>query len=160
MKMEVVFPRVVVTNHKEFMYGDVCRRHKFLKVEMPEEYLPYHDAQIGELELMRDAFEENYIDSIKQRFIANFFDKHPRHNFIEKLEENAVLYYNLFSLCDAYVKNIQRTSESKKSKKQRYRRNKKKNDQKKKEELNEKKTEGLHPFYEDEKYFQQNCTTS
>ena len=156
--MEVIFPRVVVTNHKEFMYGDVCRRHRFLKVEMPEEYIPYTGAPIEELQVMRDTLEENYIDSIKMRFIANFFDKHPRDDYIEKLEENAVLYYNLFSLCDAYIKNILQTSESKKSKKQRYRRNKKKNDQKKKEELNEKRRE---EFYdEDEKYVQQHCTTS
>lgn len=158
--MEVCFPKVLVTSHKEFMYGDPCRRHRFLKVEMPEEYLPYSDAPIEELQAIRDTFQENYIDSIKQRFIVNFFDKHPRHDLTDKLEENAVLYYNLFSLCDAYINNIQRNTESKKSKKQRYRRNKKKNDQKKKEELKEKATEGPYPFYEDEKYFRQNCSTS
>jgi hypothetical protein len=137
--MDVVFPKVRITDHKQFMYGDPCRRYKFLDVEKPKLNLPYLNSPIKELEEARDIFEENYIDAIKHRFVANFFDRQPRNSLMEKLEENAALYFNLVSLCQAYIFNLQRTNESKKSKKQRYRRNKKKNDKKKNEDLKEKR---------------------
>lgn len=128
--VEVVFPKVRITDHKEFMYGAPCRRYKFLDIEKPSN-LPYATVPVEELRNVRDVFEECYVDAIKHRFVYNFFDRHPRNLMTERLEEKAAVYFNLLSLTDAYIKNIEKSSELKKNKKQRYRRNKKKNDKKK-----------------------------
>jgi hypothetical protein len=126
------------------MYGAPCRRYKFLDIEKPGN-LPYATVPVEQLRNVRDVFEECYVDAIKHRFVANFFDRHPRGLMIERLEEKAAVYFNLLSLTDAYIKNIEKSSESKKSKKQRYRRNKKKNDKKKQKD-------SIYPIHGGEKW--------
>ena len=143
---EVVFPKVVITNPKEFMFGDACRRYNYLKVETPP-ILPYSKVSIEELKHIRDGFIDSYIDLIKQRFHANYFSKYPNERFLERLEERSAEHFNMMSILDAYINSIENNIQAKKHKKQRYRRNKK---EKMRREFNEDSNEGLHQYQQKE----------
>lgn len=119
---EVVFPTVNVGNIAAFRVSENNRRFKLLYVKKPRNFV-FKNASVDSLKSLRKLFEEGYINSIKQRYIDNFFLT----NTIETKkiqEENSTLYHQMYSLLDEHIELIEKVSSDKKNKRQRYRRNK------------------------------------
>ena len=119
---EVVFPTVNVGNIAAFRVSENNRRFKLLHVKKPRNFV-FKNASVDSLKSLRKLFEEGYINSIKQRYIENFFLT----NTIETKkiqEENSTLYHQMYSLLDEHIELIEKVSSDKKNKRQRYRRNK------------------------------------
>ena len=57
---KVVYPKVKVTNHIQFMHGNKETRFDHLEVELPE-ILPYSTISLEELKKIRNSFEISYI---------------------------------------------------------------------------------------------------
>jgi hypothetical protein len=132
---KVVYPKVKVTNHIQFMHGNKETRFDHLEVELPE-ILPYSTISLEELKKIRNSFEISYIHWVKQRFVTNFFELRPSDLYLARLEERCAEHFNMMSILHCYIESIERLQDYKKSKKLRYRRNKKERENKTKENFN------------------------
>jgi hypothetical protein len=138
----VVYPKVKVTNHIQFMHGNKETRFDHLEVELPE-ILPYSTISLEELKKIRNSFEISYIHWVKQRFVTNFFELRPSELYLARLEERCAEHFNLMSILHCYTESIERLQDYKKSKKLRYRRNKRERENKTKENFNLREEEDL-----------------
>jgi hypothetical protein len=139
---KVVYPKVKVTNHIQFMHGNKETRFDHLEVELPE-ILPYSTISLEELKKIRNSFEISYIHWVKQRFVTNFFELRPSDLYLARLEERCAEHFNMMSILHCYIESIERLQDYKKSKKLRYRRNKRERENKTKENFNLQEEEDL-----------------
>lgn len=139
---KVVYPKVKVTNHIQFMHGNKETRFDHLEVELPE-ILPYSTISLEELKKIRNSFEISYIHWVKQRFVTNFFELRPSDLYLARLEERCAERFNMMSILHCYIESIERLQDYKKSKKLRYRRNKRERENKTKENFNLQEEEDL-----------------
>jgi hypothetical protein len=139
---KVVYPKVKVTNHIQFMHGNKETRFDHLEVELPE-ILPYSTISLEELKKIRNSFEISYIHWVKQRFVTNFFELRPSDLYLARLEERCAEHFNMMSILHCNIESIERLQDYKKSKKLRYRRNKRERENKTKENFNLQEEEDL-----------------
>ena len=120
---EVVFPGVHISNMHNFRIEDNETRKKLLHVKMPRNFV-FKDVPVEILKSLNTMYKDEYLSSIKDRFIENMFLSGSP--ITKKLhEENSTLYHQLYSLLDDHIELIEKIHHLKKDKRQRYRKNKK-----------------------------------
>ena len=122
---EVVFPRVdILSNNKDYyMNLDYQTRKKLLHVTMPKNFV-FKDTPVENLKSLKKMFEDEYVSSIKTRFLENMFLTGS--HFSKKLqEENSTVYHQIYSLLDEHIELVEKIRHLKKNKRERYRKNKK-----------------------------------
>ena len=122
---EVVFPevRILARNTDYFRSLDYETRVKLLNVKIPRNFV-FRDVPVETLKSMKKMFEDEYVKSIKKRFLENMFLTGS--HFSKTLqEENSTVYHQIYSLLDDHIELIEKIHHSKKNKRERYRRNKK-----------------------------------
>ena len=120
---EVVFPGVHIPDMKAFRSADHKTRLQMLNVKIPKNFV-FKDVPVAVLKFFKTMFEDEYVKSIKTRFIENMFLTGS--HFSKNLqEENSTIYHQIYSLLDEHIELIEKIHHSKKNKRERYRRNKK-----------------------------------
>lgn len=119
---EVVFPKVTVFNMSTFRNGDYQTQLKQLKVHKPKNFV-FKDVPVEKLRSLKSFFEDEYIKSIKERFLENMFLTGTYYRKKQQ-EENATLFHQLYSLLDDHIRVVEKICDMKKRKRRRYRRNK------------------------------------
>jgi ribosomal protein S8 len=131
---EVVFPRVdILSNNKDYyMNLDYQTRKKLLHVTMPKNFV-FKDTPVENLKSLKKMFEDEYVSSIKTRFLENMFLTGS--HFSKKLqEENSTVYHRIYSLLDEHIELVEKIRHLKKNKRERYRKNKKLRQRKEKQD--------------------------
>lgn len=119
---EVVFPGVHIPNMKAFRSADHKTRLQMLNVKIPKNFV-FKDIPVAVLKSLKTMFEDEYVKSIKTRFIENMFLTGS--HFSKNLqEENSTIYHQMYSLLDEHIELIEKIHHFKKNKRERYRRNK------------------------------------
>jgi hypothetical protein len=129
---DVVFPKVSISNMSTFRNGNRDTRFRQLSVKKPRNFV-FNDVTVANLKNIKNLFEDQYIMSIKERFIQNFFLMNETETR-KYQEQNCTLFHQLYSLLEEHILLIEKLQNLKKSKKQRYRRNKREKERKEKED--------------------------
>jgi len=120
---EVVFPKVSILNMNTLRNGaDYKIRMDQLKVEKPRNF-PFRNVSIENMKCLKSMIENDYVKSIKNRFVENMF---LTEFYDRKLiqEENAAILHQLCSLFDDHIRLLEKIKNMKKNKRHRYQRNK------------------------------------
>jgi hypothetical protein len=119
---EVVFPKIEIRNFQKYKEGDYQTRLRELHLTKPRNFV-FKDGPVDALKHLRAFFEDLYVESVKNRFIANMFlmDSTETKNVKEK---NSALYHQMYSLLEEHIELLEKLRNYKKNKRERYQRNK------------------------------------
>ena len=110
---EVVFPevRILARNTDYFRSLDYETRVKLLNVKIPRNFV-FKDVSVVALKYMKRMFEDEYVKTIKTRFLENMFltGSHFSKNI---QEENSTVYHQIYSLLDDHIELIEKIHHSK-----------------------------------------------